>query len=303
MRVDASPDLDLRHWRVVASLARWRSFKAAALALQMSQPALTRSLQQTERALGLALFERTTRRVTITRHGREFAALAERLLADLRHGVDALRAGEEHVGAPVMVSSVHTLAEAWTPTARRAMERRFPGVAVHLREGLQSDVIHDVETGLADFGIGYIDGAPAVLSTAPLAAEQLLVVMPVRHPLCARAQVDLRMLRDATWVSFPAESRTRRIVDGAAAAAGFTPRYVMTTNRLATLLALARHGVGLAVVPGSEWSRADTRGLVARPLAGLRGTYRLGVLRLRERELGAAASAVLALIRASQRGA
>jgi DNA-binding transcriptional LysR family regulator len=72
----------------------------------MSQPALTRIIQQVEAELGVALFARSTRQVSVTGAGKEFAAHAERLLNDLKISVASLR---EHAGRPrgqIVVASV-----------------------------------------------------------------------------------------------------------------------------------------------------------------------------------------------------
>jgi DNA-binding transcriptional LysR family regulator len=74
------PDLSARQLEAVLALAEYGSFVAAAARLGISQPALTRLLKRLEASLGVRLFERSTRRVQITAAGREFAAVAERML-------------------------------------------------------------------------------------------------------------------------------------------------------------------------------------------------------------------------------
>src|SRR3954462_15809029 len=78
------PDLGAKQLQAVLAVAGQGSFVAAAAVLRISQPALTRTIQRVEDVLGVALFERSTRRVALTGAGREFVAVAERLLNDLR---------------------------------------------------------------------------------------------------------------------------------------------------------------------------------------------------------------------------
>ena len=98
------------------------------------------------------------------------------------------------------------------------------------------------------------------------------------------------------WVTYPVDARTRRLVDGMAASAGFAPRYAVTVNRVGTLLNMIRNGVGIGVVPSSERPLQSDRDITSRPLAGAR-ISRLGIIRLRERELTQAASALLAVMK------
>src|SRR5215470_15938224 len=85
------PDLSTRHLRAIVALARSGKFVAAAAELGISQPSLSRMIQQAERELGAVLFLRATRRVSQTAAGREFVPVAERLLGELVQRSQALR--------------------------------------------------------------------------------------------------------------------------------------------------------------------------------------------------------------------
>src|SRR3954469_24239230 len=78
------PDIRAKELLTVVTLAEYGSFVAAAAHLKTSQPALTRTGKRVERVLGIILFARNTRRVEITPAGREFVAVAERVLDDLQ---------------------------------------------------------------------------------------------------------------------------------------------------------------------------------------------------------------------------
>jgi DNA-binding transcriptional LysR family regulator len=295
MARDILPSLGSRQLNAVVAVAEYRSFVAAASFLKLSQPALTRTIKQVEAELGVQLFSRSTRRVTVTDAGKEFTALAERLLNDLQIGVANLRADRPR--GQIVVASVVSLANAMLPALLAGYGRRFSGIEVHLREGLHHAVIDEVRSGLADFGIGYIDDAPKSFITEGLGTETFHVVLPRDSALARRKTVELRAIADAVLVSFPVESRTRRIVDGAAAAAGISLQYSMTANRLPTLHGLVRNRIGLAIVPASERPLPDDPDLVSRPLAGKRLVCQIGIMRLRERELTPAAAELLNVVR------
>jgi DNA-binding transcriptional LysR family regulator len=291
------PSLSSKQLRAVLAVAEYRSFVAAASSLKMSQPALTRTIKQIETELGVSLFYRSTRQVAITDAGKEFAAFAERLLNDLKISVANMREMADRPRGQVVVASVLSLANAVLPTLIAAYSRRFPGIEVHLREGLHGAVRDEVRGGLADFGIGYTDDLPGAFVAETLGVETFHVILPRDHALARRRQIELPALVGAPLVSFPPEARTRRIVDGAAGAAGLSLQYVMTTNRLPTLHGLVRNRVGLAVVPVSERPSPDDRDLISRALKGRRLTCPIGVMRLRERELSPAATEFLTVVR------
>ena len=297
MKRDTFPNLSSRQLRAVLAVAEYRSFVAAANALKISQPALTRAIQQIETELEVPLFSRSTRQVTITDAGQEFVSFAERWLNDLKISVENMRELAEQPRGQIVVASVVSLANAVLPTLIADYSRRFPRIEIHLREGLHSVVRDEVRGGLADFGIGYLDDSPKSFITEELGLETFQVVLRRDGALARRRQIELQALADTSMVSFPTESRTRRILDDAAAAAGLSFRYLMTTNRLPTLHGLVRNGVGLAVVPASERPSPDDPDLISRPLIGRRLACPIGIMRLQERELSPPAAEFLAVVR------
>ena len=291
------PDLSSRQLQAVLALAKYRSFVAAASSLKISQPALTRTIKLIETELGVPLFSRSTRQVTVTDAGKEFAALAERLLNDLRIGAENVREMAAHPRGQIAVASVVSLAGAVLPSLIADYSRRFPGIELHLREGLHNMVTDEIRNGLADFGIGYVDDAPRSFTTEDFGVETFHLVMRRDNALARRTRIGLPALADLPLVSFPAESRTRHVVDRAAATAGLSFRYVTTTNRLPTLHGLVRNRVGLAVVPKSERPSSDDPDLTSLSLVGQGLSCRVGIMRLRDRELTAAAAEFLDVVR------
>jgi DNA-binding transcriptional LysR family regulator len=297
------PDLSARQLRAVLAVAEYRSFIAAAAEMKTSQPALTRTIQQVERLLGLALFSRSTRQVSLTPAGREFVALAERLLNEMRIGLAAMRELADQQRGQVMIASILSLGQGVLPVVLAEYNRRFPGVEIQLREGVQGQVQEDVRSGLVDFGLGYVEDLPEGFHRESLTVEEFQVVLPQHHPLVARREVELAALRGERLVSLPPESRTRKLLDGAAAAAGFSFGHGIAVNQFATLYGLVRCGAGIGVVPTGAGPVARDPGLVFRPLVAPRLSREVGMLRLADRVLTPSAEGVLAALRARLRHA
>jgi DNA-binding transcriptional LysR family regulator len=290
-------DVNSRQLRAVLAVAEYRSFIAAAAFLKTSQPALTRTIKQIEDTLGVSLFSRSTRQVSITEAGKEFAALAERLLNDLKMGVENVRELSEQQRGQIIVSSIMSLAHVALPRLIAEYNRSFPGIEIHLREGVQGNIQDDVRSGLADFGVGYVADMPEPFTTESLGDEAFYVVLPSRHRLARKKEIELKALKDATLVSLPTDSRTRRIIDGVAATAGFSFRHAVTVNQFATLYNFVRNGVGLTIVPDGARPPANDRELVSRPLIRPRVSREIGIVRFRGREMTPATSGMLELVR------
>ncbi|SJZ86529.1 DNA-binding transcriptional regulator, LysR family [Enhydrobacter aerosaccus] len=291
------PDLSARQLEAVLALAEYGSFIAAAARLRVSQPALTRLLQKLESELGVRLFDRSTRRVQITEAGREFAAVAERMLNDLGITVQSVREVAQERRGLVVVSCVMSVAGGVLPRMIAAYRSGRPGVEIHIREGVYASILDDVRSGVADFGISYVDELPDFAVGMPLGREVFHAVVPARHKLAKRRSISLAELAAHPIVALPTESRTRRTIDAAAVTAGVQLRQRVVVTQIATLLALVGAGVGVGVVPGGATRGPPVPGVKVVPLAEPRLVRRIGLITLREREATPAAAGLMALLR------
>src|SRR5262249_58667403 len=116
--------------------------------------------------------------------------------------------------------------------------------------------------------------------TERLGAEAFYVVRRWRHGLARAKEIEWKALKDATLVSLPTDSRTRLIIDGAAATAGFTFRHAVTVNQFATLYSFVRNGLGLTIVPDLARPPTHDSELVMRPLVRPRVSREIGIIRL-----------------------
>jgi DNA-binding transcriptional LysR family regulator len=113
-----------------------------------------------------------------------------------------------------------------------------------------SQVIEDVVGGVADFGITYGDSIPDSLERVDLRRESLHVVVPKEHRLAEdAAPIRLAQLRDVPLISPPRDGYTRKLVEGAAAAAGFTLRHAVLVPGFPEVFAYVRAGVGVGILP------------------------------------------------------
>jgi len=291
------PDIRARELLTVVALAEYGSFVAAAAYLKTSQPALTRTVKRVERILGVTLFARNTRRVEITAAGREFVAVAERILTDLQLTVRNMTEVSSEQRGRITLTTYSAFASHTLPDLVKRFRETRPSIELRIREGRQSEIVEDVRSGVADFGIGYVNTLPDMLQATLLRKEPLYAVIPSSHPLAKkRSKVRLTELRDEPLVSPPSDTYLRRLIDGAAAGAGFNLRYAVTVERLLSVINHVRAGVGIAILPWGvlpppPWTGFQTALLTEPPL-----TVSVGLISLRGRYLTPAAASLMALI-------
>jgi DNA-binding transcriptional LysR family regulator len=259
--------MELRQLRCFVAVAEELHFGRAARRLNISQPPLTRTILQLEKELEVALFERTKRRVELTPAGQVLLAKAGQILslAD-RAAHEVRRAVQGHVGI-LSVSFVGSALFGILPGILREMRLRHPEVEVELHEmatDQQVAALLERRTHAAFIRPGIVHPE---LESRSLLEEELVVALPIAHPLARKARVSFGQLRNDPFVLFPRQthgSLGNRILD-LCLRAGFRPQVVQEALEMQTALGLVAGGLGIAVVPGGVRHLAWP-GVVLKPL-------------------------------------
>jgi DNA-binding transcriptional LysR family regulator len=176
-------DVELRHFRAFAAVARERSFTRAAERLLITQPALTRTVQQLEAALQVQLLDRTSRHVELTEAGAEFLGHAERVLAAAEQALAAV--GQQ---ATVRLGFSWLLPDPWAQDAMTAFAKAT-GRSVQLAR--RDDPLDSLQQGAIDVAVVRGEAAvPAGVSLVRLFDEVRVAACSERSPLAGRAQLD-----------------------------------------------------------------------------------------------------------------
>ena len=277
------PNLSAREMLAVKTVADYGSFNAAAITLNISQPVLTRAVQRVEAQLGITLFDRNTRSVEITEAGKEFVALSERVLNDMQIYMQAIEQRSDQKRGQVVISSVMSVACTVLPKIIARYKQSHPGVDLYIYEGVHGNVIENVRSSVADFGLTYLDDISPMFEEKPLSTEAFHVVLSKGHPLEKRKQIAWEALKNEQLISLPADSRTRRLIDATATTSGFQLRHNITVTQFTSMMQFVADGVGIAIVPEGSLAGALNIGLATRPLVQPKVSRVLGLVTLKER--------------------
>jgi DNA-binding transcriptional LysR family regulator len=246
-------DLELRHLRYFVAVAEELHFGRAAIRLHMAQPPLSQQIRRLEAIVGSPLLERTSRSVALTPAGEALLGRARRLLAEARESVDEaarIGRGEEGTLDVGFVSSAITLG---VPERIQAFRERFPAVHTRLHEGQTARTVARLLRGEVDLGI-VRDAEPGTdLTSATLATEGFVAVLPLGHPQAGARRLDAGTLRDEPFVLYPrsaGELAHRRNLQPCADA-GYEPRIVQEATNWVTVFHLVSAGVGVTIAPAS----------------------------------------------------
>ncbi|AOJ69026.1 MULTISPECIES: LysR family transcriptional regulator [Burkholderia] len=289
-------NITLRQLRVFIEVARLKSFSRAGDEIGLTQSAVSRSVRELEGEIGLKLIDRTTRDVQLTDVGTNLIASVSRLLGDLDDTLREIREIGEQRRGRVIVAASPTIACRLMPRVVAACERRFPFVALGLRDDVQSDVLRKVKSGEVDFGVVIGPLATSDLINEPLMTDSFCLVARADHPLAARERVPWTALAGERLVLLDYASGSRPLIDAALATHRVAAAVVQELGHSATVFGLIEAGVGVSVLPWLSLPLPAGSSLVARPLTP-RAERTVELVRRRDRSLSPAADAVWGLVK------
>lgn len=249
--------MELRHLRYFVQLAEDLHFANAARHLGISQPPLSQQIRQLEDELDVRLFERTSRRVTLTVAGTLFLDEARRTLAQADRAVEvARRAGRGEAGALAIGFNASAPLVPRVAAAIHRFRSTFPDVALSLAEIAAAGQIPAILDRSLD--VGFLRSAtpprlPAELSATLLLRERLIVAVRRDHRFAERDGVALSDLAAEPLVAYASHHSggfTGEVFT-LLREAGIEPRVNQSVQEISTLVGLVTAGVGIAVVSES----------------------------------------------------
>jgi DNA-binding transcriptional LysR family regulator len=286
--------VELRQLTTFLAVAEEQSFTRAGERLGTAQSAVSATVRRLEDALGAALFERTTHRVSLTDAGRALIPEARRTLAaaeDAREAVDQVRGG---LRGTVRLGTMQAQATGVVSTARfvAAFRAHHPAVQVQLRQAGSVVLAELVVEGHLDLAVLGIPGRPpAGLELTELAREPMKLACAAGHPLASGPSVDLATVAGEPSADLPLGWGTRMNNDATFAAAGLRRRLEYEVNDSASLVDLVRHGLAVAVIPPSLVPAGDAS-IVTLPISDAHHVHRVSLATPTGRRLGLAAQAL-----------
>ena len=217
--------LKLRQLRLLIAIADEGTVLKGALTLNIAQPAATKTVKELEDALGVQLFDRTSRGVTPTDYGQVLISHARLILTQLRHAGEDLQSLEEGLTGRVHVGTLLAASSSLLPRALVRLHERRPGIAVSVAEGTIDRLMPALRTGDLDVVLGRLPEfrEREQLQQELLYHDKVVIVVRSGHPLAGLKAPTLADLIDHDWVMPPPQTTLRRQIDQAFRKAGLEP--------------------------------------------------------------------------------
>jgi len=240
--------MDLGELQVFLTVAREGSFSRAGERLYRTQPAVSLAIRKLELDLGQPLFVRGARPVRLTDAGTLLKDYAERLINlrdEVKKGLselEGLKRGELSLG--VNESSIHALLP-----AIGQFRQQHPGVLIRVHRMFSRDIPHEVLNYRLDLGaISFIPRDPQLLATEIL-KDELTLVVPPKHALAKKREVDVTDLGNETFIAHSVESPFRRRVIELFARNRTALNMPIEMPTIESIKRFVQMGAGVAIVP------------------------------------------------------
>ncbi|GBQ00286.1 LysR family transcriptional regulator [Streptomyces spongiicola] len=232
-----------------AGVARHEHVTRAAQELGVPQSTLSRAMVRLEQDLGVVLFARKGRTVSLTPAGRDFLASVERALGEVERAAESVRADADPSGGKVAFGFLHTMGSETVPELIRAFRVDHPRVRFTLVQNYGEAMIERLRAGELDLCLtSPVPDAPDLVARR-LDEQRLRLVVPDDHRLATRRRIRLAEAADETFVTLEPGYGLRRITDALCAEAGFSPRVAFEGEEAETLRGLVAAGLGVALLP------------------------------------------------------
>ncbi|MEV6670052.1 LysR substrate-binding domain-containing protein [Streptomyces sp. NPDC051162] len=252
--------MDLLSLRYFQAVARHQHISRAAEELRVAQPSVSRTIIRLESELGLPLFDRQGRRIRLNENGAAFLHRVDRALAELddarREMADAAGDGPGRiaVAAETLLHLAPVLAD---------FRARRPGARVRLFQTPVDSMLRHLRSAEVDFAIASQPLTGPGLCSVEVAREEVLLAVPLGHPLADRERVAVAELAHEEFVSTPTGHWQRTLLDRLFAREGLTPQVVCEGDEASATPELIGAGLGIGLMPAAARRALGERRRVA----------------------------------------
>lgn len=257
--------IEIKPLRYFITVANELSFTRAAEQLHIAQPAISMSIKKLEQDLGVQLFHRHDRKISLTDEGHVLYEHGKRLLQQAdetelaMQELSGLSRGEVRVGIPSMLGSYYF------PPILMAFRHRYPNLTLQVIEGGTWKLQQMLESGEIDLSVIVAETPSDLLETRALLKEQMLVTVSKEHPFVDLESIPPELFFKEELVMFKEGYFHRRVIDRLAQQQGIKPNFGFETNLIPLIKSIVQQGFGISTLLGMVIEEDD--GLVTRPFS------------------------------------
>lgn len=255
-------NLTIKQLRAFTTVADLQSFSLAAQRLNLTTGAVSLLVRDIELEVGFSLFDRTTRRVSLSQAGREYLPAAQQVLRQIQAAVMAANDVKNRTTGVVRVAAPLIVAQSILPPAMAAYRNRHPDVMVRPVDCTVENLVRLVEDDHADMAMGPDRPTSDLVKRIAVYDSAWVLWCAAQHPLAQRRRITWAMLKNESIIAAGRdyESRVAEALQHTPESERFVPSYVV--DNVTTALGIAAVGLGVTLCPRYVGVMARHMGLV-----------------------------------------
>jgi DNA-binding transcriptional LysR family regulator len=238
-------NVTFRQLRVFNAVARHLSFAKAAEILHVSAPAITMQIKELEAEVGMPLFERQGRKVSLTTSGEYLLVYARKMLALLKDAEDAAARLQRIETGKLTIGMVDTTTY-FIPALLSKFLKEHEGIELALNVGNRSELIQALQNSEVDIAIMGSPPSEISVRAEPFAANPLVFVASPEHPLAGESGLRAEDLRQQSFIVREPGSGTRSAMEAFFSQARFQPRFSMELQSNDAIKQAVKANLGLS---------------------------------------------------------
>jgi DNA-binding transcriptional LysR family regulator len=267
--------MDLRQLEYFQAVSRLKKITLAAEYLHVSQPSISVAIQKLEEELGVPLFNRNQKQLSLTSEGHIFLQRTDHILSSIQNAVLEMNdlknvaKGTIKIGIPPIIGAL------LFPPIFTSFKKHYPLIELSIVEQGAVTIKNLLEEGELDLAILETSHLLSDLNSLPIITGKLLVCLPPHHPLSSLSIIPFSNLCNEEFILFPEGTHHRQIILNECARNNFSPHINLTTSQVETIRRLVSKGAGISFLFDALVGESDN--IVARPLSDpIHLTYGLG---------------------------
>lgn len=243
--------MDIKHLQYFIEVANYSSFSRAANQLFITQPTISKMIKNLETELGVALFDRSRKQLSLTDAGRiilEQAKLIDKAFKNLEMELDnltGLKKGHIRIGLPPIFDAHHFL------KIVGSFHEKYPGITFQLVEEGSKKIEENVEKNLLDVGVVVLPTRNDIFDHFSFMEENLKLILPSSHPLAEREEVNLAELENESFILFNKDFVLNDRIIHSCNRAGFNPHIISESSQRSFIEEMVASKFGVSLLPES----------------------------------------------------
>ena len=269
--------MELQQLRYLVAVADKGSFTGAADQCHVTQPTLSHQIKKLEEEVGEPLLQRRTKGAFLTPLGQRVYRHAQEILRGVESVREAASSFSSQVQGLIKIGVIPTIAPYFLPGLLQRAQKRYPGIHFQMTEEPTEQLLASITGGKLDLAILSPPVANDQVQTLDLFADEFLLAVPARHFLARSRAISLRVVRELPMILMNDAHCLRGQTISFCQRAGFTPKVVIQSSQLDTVLAMVETGQGISLVPAMARHAFRHRKVVFRSLRPEKLSRRIGL--------------------------